>query len=112
MFVLAIYNCAKATLTSKEVWRYGNSRSPEPAKGPALSLASAALPAVVPWQLWARQSHPGPSPFTLVARLVGSLRVLPEPADLGQLFKITYWHRKRGNRRKRGLPIRCMGDST
>lgn len=45
MFVLAIYNCAKATLTSREVWRYGNSRSPEPAKGPALSLASAALPA-------------------------------------------------------------------
>lgn len=43
MFVLAIYKRAKATPASKEAWRYGNSHSLEPAKGPALSPAPAAL---------------------------------------------------------------------
>lgn len=59
---------------------------------------SAALLAAVPWQPQTRQFHLGPFPFTLVARLIESLRVLPELADLGQLFKITHWHRKGGTR--------------
>lgn len=58
----------------------------------------AALLAAVPWQPQTRHFQLGPLPFTSVARLIGSLRVLPELADLGQLFKITHWHRKGGTR--------------
>lgn len=66
--------------------------------GPCSLPGPAALLAAMPWQLQTRQFHLGPFPLTLVARLTGSLRVLLELADLGQLFKITHWHRKGGTR--------------
>lgn len=69
----------------------------------------AALLAAVPWQPQTRQFHPGPFPFTSVARLIGSLRVLLELADLGQLFKITHWHRKGGTRGNEVCPHTAQG---
>lgn len=63
----------------------------------------------MPWQTQNRQFHLGPFPFTLVARLIGSLRVLPELADLGQLFKITHWHRKGGTRGNEVCPHTAQG---
>lgn len=69
----------------------------------------AALLAAMPWQPQTRQFHLGPFPFTLVARLIGSLRVLPELADLGQLFKITHWHRKGGTRGNEVCPHTAQG---
>lgn len=58
-------------------------------------------PTVMPQQPRAGRSHPGPSPFAPVACLVGSLRVLLEPADLGQLIKITLAQKKRGPEKTR-----------
>lgn len=69
----------------------------------------AALLAAVPWQPQTRQFHLGPFPFTLVAHLIGSLQVLPELADLGQLFKITHWHRKGGTRGNEVCPHTGQG---
>lgn len=105
-----INNRAKGTAASKEAWGYSDSCSPEPPKGPAFFPAPAALLSVVGQQRVAGWSHPESSPFAPVACLVGSLWALLELADLGHLFKITHRHRKRGNWRKQGLPVRCPGD--